>query len=95
MDVRMVIALNMFDELKNQGNKFDYESLAKMIGTPIIPTISKSGFGVKELFQRVIQVYEEQDPVIRHIHINYGDSLERGKIMEIHWKEGSRISLMP
>ena len=78
MDVRMVIALNMFDELKNQGNKFDYESLAKMIGTPIIPTISKSGFGVKELFQRVIQVYEEQDPVIRHIHINYGDSLERG-----------------
>ena len=78
MDVRMVIALNMFDELKNQGNKFDYESLAKMIGTPIIPTISKSGFGIKELFQRVIQVYEEQDPVIRHIHINYGDSLERG-----------------
>ena len=78
MDVRMVIALNMYDELKSQGNKFDYESLARMIGTPIIPTISRSGYGIRELFQRVIRVYEEQDPVIRHIHINYGDSLEKG-----------------
>ena len=78
MDVRMVIALNMYDELKGQGNKFDYESLARMIGTPIIPTISRSGYGIRELFQRVIRVYEEQDPVIRHIHINYGDSLEKG-----------------
>ena len=78
MDVRMVIALNMFDELKKQGNKFDYESLSRMIGAPIIPTISRTGFGIETLFDRVIQVYEEQDPVIRHIHINYGDSLEKG-----------------
>ena len=78
MDERMVIALNMYDELERQGNKLDYESLGKMIGTPIIPTISKTGFGIDTLFKRVIQVYEEQDPVIRHIHINYGDCLERG-----------------
>ena len=77
MDERMVIALNMYDELERQGDKFDYESLAKMIGVPIIPTVSKTGFGVEELFRRVIKVYEEQDPVIRHIHINYGDLLER------------------
>ena len=78
MDERMVIALNMYDELERQGNKFDYESLARMIGTPIIPTISKSGQGIEALFRRVIQVYEEQDPVIRHVHINYGESLEQG-----------------
>lgn len=78
MDERMVIALNMYDELERQGNKFDYESLARMIGTPIIPTVSKSGQGIEALFRRVIQVYEEQDPVIRHVHINYGESLERG-----------------
>ena len=56
MDERMVIALNMYDELERQGNKFDYESLGKMIGTPIIPTISKTGFGIDTLFKRVIQV---------------------------------------
>lgn len=78
MDVRMVIALNMYDELERQGDKFDHESLAKMIGAPIIPTISKTGFGIDRLFSRVIQVYEEQDPIIRHIHINYGDILEKG-----------------
>lgn len=78
MDVRMVIALNMYDELEKHGNKFDHETLSKMIGAPIIPTVSKTGFGIQELFDRVIKVYEEQDPVIRHIHINYGESLEKG-----------------
>lgn len=78
MDVQMVIALNMYDELEKAGNKFDYESLARMIGCPIIPTISKTGFGIEELFNRVIKVYEGQDPTVRHIHINYGDVLEKG-----------------
>ncbi|WP_075965026.1 ferrous iron transport protein B [Parabacteroides massiliensis] len=77
MDERMVIALNMYDELERHGNKFDHNSLSKMIGTPIVPTISKTGFGIEELFNRVIKVYEEEDPVLRHIHINYGEVLEK------------------
>lgn len=78
MDVRSVIALNMFDELEKSGNKFDYDSLSRMIGTPIVPTISRTGFGIEDLFKRVIKVYEEEDPVLRHIHINYGEVLEKG-----------------
>lgn len=77
MDVRMVIALNMYDELERHGNKFDHDSLARMIGTPIVPTISKTGFGIEDLFNRVIKVYEEEDPILRHIHINYGEVLEK------------------
>ncbi|MDR1161131.1 MAG: ferrous iron transport protein B [Tannerellaceae bacterium] len=77
MDARMVIALNMYDALQKRGDTFDYQSLEKMIGAPIVPVISKTGFGIKELFDRVISVYEEKDPVIRHIHINYGDDLEK------------------
>ncbi|MDR1623880.1 MAG: ferrous iron transport protein B [Tannerellaceae bacterium] len=77
MDARMVIALNMYDTLLKRGDTFDYKSLEKMIGAPIVPVISKTGFGIKELFSRVIGVYEEEDPVIRHIHINYGDDLEK------------------
>ena len=78
MDVRMVIALNMYDELEKQGNKFDHESLSKMLGIPMIPTISKTGFGIEDLFDRVIKVYEEEYLILRHIHINYGEILEKG-----------------
>ncbi len=78
MDVRMVIALNMYDELQKKGNKLDFETLAGMLGAPIVPTISRTGFGIKDLFDRVIKVYEEEDPVVRHIHIHYGETLEKG-----------------
>ncbi|MDR1403355.1 MAG: ferrous iron transport protein B [Tannerellaceae bacterium] len=77
MDARMVIALNMYDSLQKRGDVFDYRSLERMIGAPIVPVVSKTGFGIRELFGRVIQVYEEEDPVVRHIHINYGDDLEK------------------
>ncbi|MDR1881141.1 MAG: ferrous iron transport protein B [Tannerellaceae bacterium] len=77
MDACIVIALNMYDSLQKRGDTFDHQSLAKMIGIPIVPTISKSGFGIKELFDHVINVYEEREPVKRHIHINYGDDLEK------------------
>ncbi|MDR2389152.1 MAG: ferrous iron transport protein B [Tannerellaceae bacterium] len=77
MDMRMVIALNMYDSLRKHGDTFRHESLARMIGAPIVPTIGKTGFGIRELFERVIKVYEEEDPVIRHIHIHYGEDVEK------------------
>ncbi|MDR0348534.1 MAG: ferrous iron transport protein B [Tannerella sp.] len=77
-DVPMVIALNMYDSLTKHGDTFDYPSLAKMIGVPVIPTNGRTGEGIQELFSHVIQVYEETDPIVRHIHINYGETLENG-----------------
>lgn len=76
MDIKVVIALNMFDELKHKGDKFDYESLGKMIGIPFIPTIGSKGKGIHELFEKVIEVYEDKEPSVRHIHINYGTNVE-------------------
>lgn len=77
MDTRMVIALNMYDELERRGNKLDHRTLGKLLGSPVVPTISRSGWGIDHLFKKVIEVYEEQDPDLRHIHINYGDPLEK------------------
>ncbi len=77
MDIKVVIALNMYDELRKKGDEFDFDSLGKMIGIPIIPTIGSKGFGIKELFQKVIDVYEDRDPTVRHIHINYGKDVEK------------------
>ncbi len=78
MDTYMVIALNMYDELENSGNKLDYEKLGKMIGVPIVPTVSTRGRGVVELFDHIIEAYEQREPNMRHIHINYGEVLENG-----------------
>lgn len=76
MNLKVVIALNMYDELEKSGAKFDYKHLAEMIGIPIIPTIARKGEGIKELLDKIIDVYEDKDPIVRHIHINYGDVVE-------------------
>jgi ferrous iron transporter FeoB len=78
MDATVVIALNMYDELEKSGAGFNYKKLAGMIGYPIVPTVAKSGKGIAELFDRVIEVYEGKSPIARHIHINYGEEIEKG-----------------
>ncbi len=76
MNIKVIIALNMYDELENSGAKFDYDKLAKMIGIPIVPTVGSKGKGIAELFAKAEQVYANLDPVVRHIHINYGPEIE-------------------
>ena len=80
MNVRMVIALNMYDELKSSGNTLNHTVLGKLIGVPMVPTISRSGEGIDQLFETIIQIYEDderQRQFSRHIHINHGAELER------------------
>ncbi len=76
MDIKVVMALNMFDEMQEKGGKFDYESLGKLIGIPIVPTIGSKGKGIEELFNRIIAVYEDKDPHLRHVHIHYAPEIE-------------------
>jgi len=76
MGVQVVIALNMYDELRNKGDKLDYVSLGKLLGIPVVPTVSSRGIGIKKLFEKIIDVYENRDPSVRHIHINYGIEIE-------------------
>lgn len=76
MDIKVVIALNMWDEHKKHGDQFDYLTLGKMIGVPMIPTNGKRGEGLKELFNTIIDVFEDRNEISRHIHINYGNYIE-------------------
>ncbi len=77
MDIRVIIALNMHDELEKSGDNFDHESLGRMMGTPFVPTVASRGKGIKQLLNRVIDVYEDRDESLRHIHINYGTETEK------------------
>lgn len=88
MDIKVVMALNMYDELGDKNFKLDFKALGKMIGIPIIPTVAVKGDGIKELFDKVIEVYEDKDPIVKHIHINYGNLIE-GSILKLQdeiWK---------
>jgi len=88
MDIKVIIALNMYDELQEKGDVFDYESLGRMIGVPIVPTVSSKGVGIKDLFRKTIEVFEDKDPTVRHIHIHYGQTVEKAlkNIQDQIWK---------
>lgn len=76
MDIKVVIALNMYDDIEKSGTIINIKKLEKLLGIPIIPTVAVKGKGASELFDKIIQVYENKDPIVRHIHINYGSDIE-------------------
>jgi ferrous iron transport protein B len=63
MNVKMVMALNMYDELERSGNRLDYEKLSELIGVPIVPTVGRTGAGIDKLFHVIIESYEGSDYV--------------------------------
>ena len=78
MNLKVVMALNMYDELEARGDKLDIKQLGYLLGMPIVPTVSRVGDGLEALFDKVIQVDENSDPhLARHIHINHGSELEQ------------------
>ena len=81
MHLRMVCALNMFDETEKRGDVVNYDKLSELFGIPMVPTVFTSGRGVDELFSAVIKLYEgteDEEAHFRHIHINHGHEIEDG-----------------
>ena len=78
MNLRVVMALNMYDELNAKGDSLDIKQLGYLLGMSVVPTVSRTGEGIDRLFDKVIQIYEQSDPHLsRHIHINHGAELEQ------------------
>jgi len=76
LNVPLVIALNMFDELKTKGDRFDYMTFGKMIGAKIVPTVGSRGKGLAQLFEAIIAKYNEKPEERRIVSINYGSDME-------------------
>lgn len=93
MDLRIVAALNMFDELERKKLIFKRDELAKLLGIPFVPTISSKGIGLENLIDKVIEVFEGREKISRHIHINYGKDLEESiQIIRKKIKENKPIT---
>ena len=61
MNLRMVVALNIYDELEAKGDQLDYVKLSKLLGVPMVPTICREGKGIDNLFHIIINLYEGAD----------------------------------
>jgi ferrous iron transport protein B len=91
MDVTVVLALNMYDDLLARKDKLDLALLSQLLGVRVVPTISHRGKGIYRLLNHVIRVFEGEDPDIRHVHINYGEEIERSvrKLQDLIWENPS------
>ena len=81
MHLRVVCALNMFDETERRGDHLSIDTLSSLLGMPMVPTSFKTGRGLPELLREVIHIFESQeghDNYYRHIHINHGHEIEDG-----------------
>lgn len=91
MHLRVVVALNIFDETVKRGDNVNLNKLSELFGLPMVPTVFKSGKGVNDLYDKVIAIYEgteDADSHYRHIHINHGHELEFGiKEIQEHLKQ--------
>ncbi|MDR1699374.1 MAG: ferrous iron transport protein B [Prevotellaceae bacterium] len=101
MNVPMVIALNMYDELEASGAKIDYVMLGKLLGVPVVPTNSKKGLGTDSLFDMVIRIYEQIDlfdhqgnirkEVFQEIHdLHHKHNIEHSALDELGGKKGKK-----
>lgn len=93
MDHSMVIALNLYDELRNSGDTLDFDTLGGMIGVPVVPTVSRNGEGINKLFDTIIEVYEGRNRTVRHVHVNLGRDIEDAiDSIKSHLKADPQIS---
>ncbi len=85
MDLQIVMALNMYDDLKNRGDKLDFDHLGRMMGIPIVPTIASKNQGLIDLLDAIVDTFEGKNDTIRHIHIQYGKPLDKA-IAEVQYQ---------
>ena len=84
MNVRMVCALNMYDDLERSGDTLDYIQLSKLLGIPMIPTIGKKGLGMEHLLRLAILIYERGD------YTDNGEDLNPIILQELkNWHKGT------
>ncbi len=93
MNRSMIIDLNMYDELKKSGANLDFKNLGRMLGVPVVPTIAATGFGVEQLLDTIIEVYEMRNKDTRHIHVKMNPVLESAvDILKTEFKNDHTVS---
>ena len=78
MNIPMVIALNMWDELEKSGDKLDIEMLGRLLGARMVPLTAYNGHGVDDVLQAAMDAIDESEQETHHHNVNYGTLIEDG-----------------
>ena len=65
MNIPMVVALNMMDELRGNGGTVDVNAMEAMLGVPVVPISAAKNEGVDELIRHAIHVAKYQEKPVR------------------------------
>ena len=76
LEIPIVMALNMYDELEQKGDQLDIDSLSRMTGIPMQATVAARGKGLEELLDKLIEVYSGDSEISRNVQIHYQSDLE-------------------
>lgn len=94
MGLPMILAVNFIDAAYHKGISYDYESLQKRLGMPIIPVDASSGQGLTELMKAVMKAIREPRQQRSPSRLKYGKELER-LITEVRNELSSSAASMP
>ena len=91
-NVPIIVALNMWDETKHHGINIDAALLEQLLGIPVVPTVSVTGEGVKELVERIPQAISPKIPERTRDErwAAIGEIIERAQSVSHHhhtWRE--------
>ena len=73
MNVPMVVALNMMDEVTNNGGSIDVNTMEAMLGVPVLPISASRNEGVAELVDHAIHIAHYQEKPLRQDFCNESD----------------------
>ena len=75
MDVPMVVALNMMDEVRANGGTIDVNTMEAMLGVPVVPISAAKNQGIYELVEHAVHVAYYQEKPLRQ---DFCDENEQG-----------------
>ena len=61
LDVPMVLALNMMDEVRGNGGSIDINEMEAMLGIPVVPIVASKGEGIEELVGHALHIAQYQE----------------------------------
>ena len=65
LGIPMVLALNMMDEVRNNGGSIDVNKMEAILGIPVVPISASKNEGVGELVEHAVHVAKYQEPPVR------------------------------
>lgn len=83
MELPVILAVNFIDAAYHKGISYDYQSLQKRLGIPIVPVDASSGLGMTELMGTVMRQLREPGHKQVPSRLKYGKEMER-LIADIH-----------